>query len=183
MRVGFDLDKVFIDFPPFVPDRLIEKLYRKKANGELSYRIPSRPEQFIRHVSHAPILRPAIVKNIDLLKSIPKDKHKLYLISSRFGFLEGRTKALVKMHRFDEIFDEMFFNFSNKQPHEFKDEVLKKLHLDVYIDDDFHLLKHVAKHNKNTLFYWLANGGKKRQITRNIYSTSDLSDIVTSLKA
>lgn len=178
MRIGFDLDKVFIDLPPLVPDGLIERLYRKKANGEIAYRIPSRPEQIIRKASHLPILRPAIFENISFLKKISKDKNKLYLISSRFGFLEDRTKALIKIHRFDEIFDEMFFNFSNKQPHEFKNEVLKKLKLDIYVDDDFHLLKYVAKSNKNTLFFWLKKGEGKKKITRNIFSASNLTDVV-----
>lgn len=177
MRIGFDLDKIFIDFPPFIPDKLIERLYRKKANGELLYRIPSRPEQLVRRMSHLPFLRPAIVENISYLRSLPKDKHTLFLISSRFGFLERRTKQLIELYHFDTIFDQMFFNFSNKQPHEFKDEVLQKLNLDVYIDDDFHLLKYVAKRNKKTRFYWLTGGSGGRQITKNIFAISKLPDI------
>ena len=30
MNIGFDLDKVFIDTPPFIPKTVIEKLYKKK---------------------------------------------------------------------------------------------------------------------------------------------------------
>ena len=177
MRIGFDLDKIFIDFPPFVPDKLIERLYRKKANGELLYRIPSRPEQILRRVSHLSFLRPAITENIAYLKSLPKKDNTLYLISSRFGFLEDQTQKLIKMYQFDKIFDEMFFNFTNKQPHEFKDAVLKKLHLDLYVDDDFHLLKYVAKHNKATRFFWLTGGSGPKKITRNIFAIPHLSDI------
>jgi len=177
MKIGFDLDKIFIDFPPFVPDRLIEKLYRKKTNGELLYRIPSRPEQLLRRISHLPFLRPGIYENITYLKGISKEKHKLYLISSRFGFLEERTKKLIETYKFESIFDKMFFNFTNKQPHEFKDDILQKLHLDIYVDDDFHLLKYVAKRNKRTRFYWLTGGSGSSKITKNIYSISKLPDI------
>lgn len=180
MKIGFDLDKILINFPPLVPDRLIDRLYRKKANGELAYRIPSKAEQLLRRVSHHPLLRPGIVENISFIKNIPKENNKLFLISSRFGFLENRTKKLIKKYEFEQIFDQMFFNYNNMQPHEFKDEILKRLNLDIYVDDDFHLLKYVAKHNKKTTFYWFSGGSGKRKITRNIYAVSRLSDIFPS---
>jgi hypothetical protein len=155
MKIGFDLDKVFVDYPPFVPDRLIDKLYKKKANGILLYRIPTRPEQFVRRISHYPLLRPPIQKNVAFLKSISKKNNELYLISSRFGFLEKQTKHLVERLGLSDVFDGMYFNFENKQPHLFKNDVLKKLDLDIYVDDDFHLLKYVAKDNSHTKLFWL----------------------------
>lgn len=168
MKIGFDLDKVFVDYPPLIPDRIIDTLYKKRANGILLYRIPSHPEQLVRKLSHHRLLRPPIQENIDFLRNLPKNKHKLYLISSRFGFLEKQTLALIVRLGLDKIFDGMYFNFENKQPHIFKNEVLKKLHLHIYVDDDIHLLKFVSKENTTTKFYWLS---------KNI--SSDIPDSIT----
>lgn len=176
MNIGFDLDKVFINYPPLVPDSIIDKLYKKKSNGALLYRIPSRPEQLFRELTHHPLLRHPIKKNLEILLSLPKDQHNLYLISSRFGFLRKRTENLVKKYGLDQVFDGLYFNYENKQPHVFKNEIIASLNLDMYIDDDFQLLKHVAKENKKTKFYWLTKK-KKQMLTKNIFSINSLSDL------
>ena len=178
MNIGFDLDRVFINYPPLVPGAVIEKFYKKKNNGELLYRIPKKPGQVFRTVMHHPLLRQPIKNNHEFLTSIPKNKHHLYLISSRYGFLRQRTEALVKKYQFDELFDGLYFNYENQQPHLFKNEIIKSLNLDLYIDDDFPLLKYVAKQNKKTMFFWL-NNKRKQQMTRNIMAITSLSDMLT----
>jgi hypothetical protein len=175
MNIGFDFDKVFIDYPPGIPDYLFDKFYKKKANGVLLYRIPSRPEQLLRKLTHLPFLRPVIRENLIVLKRISKKNNKLYLVSSRFGFLEQRTTQLIKKHGFDQLFDGLFFNYQNEQPHLFKSTVIKKLQLDLYIDDDLHLLRYVARHNKKTKFFWL-NKTKSGAVTFNITAVTKLED-------
>jgi hypothetical protein len=177
MNIGFDLDKVFIDYPPFVSPRLIDKLYKKKDNGVLLYRIPAYPEQLFRRISHMPFLRPAIKENMAFLKSIPKNTHKLYLISSRFKFLEKRTVKLVKRFKLDKVFDEMYFNFDNLQPHLFKNDVIKKLKLDIYIDDDLSLLRYAAKNNPQTRFFWLTHDKTAEKLSPNIFPLAQLSEL------
>ena len=179
MNIGFDFDKVFIDYPPLVPSVVVDRLYKKKSNGHLLYRIPSKPEQEFRKLTHLPYLRPVIKENLLFLKSIPKDKHALFLVSSRFGFLEMTTERIVKKHGFDKLFDKLYFNFNNEQPHLFKSEVIKKLDLDVYVDDDLAMLRYVARHNKKTKFYWL-NPRKQGFISFNITGITHLSEILPS---
>jgi len=180
MNIGFDLDKVFIDFPPFIQDKLIDRLYKQKSDGILLYRIPSKPEQIIRIISHLPIFRPPLTKNIKFIKDLTKKKNsnnKYYLISSRFGFLKKTTEALIKKHGFNEIFDTMFFNFENKQPHLFKHEIITKLRIDRYVDDDLALLEFLNKKNKKTKFFWLNNNSEKI-IKDNIIAIKQLSKIL-----
>ena len=179
MRIGFDLDKIFINYPPMVPDKIIDRLYKKKSNGVLLYRIPTKPEQVLRRLSHLSILRPPITENISFLKSLPKSKHQLFLISSRYKFLERVTENLMKKHSFDEIFEERHFNFENKQPHIFKSDVLKKLKIDKYVDDDLQLLKYVAKENPKTMFYWLSPVSSSEKLPKNIKTIRNLSEILT----
>jgi hypothetical protein len=179
MNIGFDLDKVFINYPPCLPSQLFDKLYKKKDNGILVYRIPQYPEQLIRKATHLPFLRPPITKNLEFLKSIPKAHNKLYLISSRYHFLEKATERVTKKHGLDKIFDKMYFNFKNKQPHIFKDEIIRPLKLDIYIDDDLSLLKYVAKNNPNVKFFWLTKQRDKQVLPSNITAIEKLSQIDT----
>lgn len=155
MQIGFDLDKVFIDTPPFIPTSIIQKIYKKKSHGELVYRIPAKKGQMIRRISHLSVFRPPIKKNIKFLKTLPHDTNKIYLISSRYKFLEDATNGLIKKHKLDTLFDKLYFNYDNEQPHLFKNRILQQLKLDMYIDDDLSLLQYVAKHNPKTKFYWL----------------------------
>lgn len=178
MNIGFDLDKVLVNYPPLIPDRIIDRLYKRKVNGELIYRFPSKPEQMLRKLSHLTFLRPKIKKNVAFLESIAGDKHELFLISSRFHFLKPETDKLTKKLGFHNVFKKMFFNYENKQPHEFKNEIIKKLKLHIYVDDDFPLLKYVAKLNKETQFYWLSSRKKTEKLTRNITAINNLSDIL-----
>jgi len=180
MKIGFDLDKIFIDYPPIIPDALIDKLYKKRAGGTLLYRTPTRPEQMVRQISHLPLFRPAIKANIAFLRSLSKKNYELYLISSRFNFLEKQT--LMRMHQLglDLLFEKMYFNFENAQPHLFKEEILKKLQLDLYVDDDIHLLKYIAVNNKKTKFFWLHAGPTNVHLPQNITQLTHLPDMLFS---
>ncbi len=174
MNIGFDLDKVFINTPPFIPKSFIDKLYKKRDNGILLYRIPGPASQIIRSITHLPIFRPPIKDNLEFLLSFPKNKNKLYLISSRFKFLESKTNRIVKKYHFAKIFDEMYFNFANEQPHIFKNRIIKKLKLDYYIDDDLSLLNYVAGDNLLTKFFWLTTQSKDKHLLPNIQVISKL---------
>jgi hypothetical protein len=176
MNIGFDLDNVFINTPPFVPHAVIERLYRKKANGILLYRIPSRKEQIIRMLSHYHPFRPVIKDNMQVLQNLPKSDHKLYLISSRFGFLRTITNQLVKKHKLDTIFDELHFNFDNRQPHIFKSDIINTLKLDKFVDDDLYLLKYIASKNNKIKLYWL-NKKVQKKLSANITAITRLSDM------
>jgi len=178
MKIGFDLDKIFINTPPFVPNAIINKFYKKRDNGILLYRIPAHPEQLLRKATHVPLLRQPVLENLEFIKKLAKDKkHQLYLISSRFKFLEPETQQLVKRYALNTIFDKLYFNYENKQPHEFKNEVLKKLNLDIFVDDDLSLVRYVAKDNPKTKFFWFDQHAKPAKIDNNITAIAHLKEI------
>jgi len=180
MNIGFDLDKIFINFPPLVPEKVIDLLYKEKTSHELRYRIPSRMEQILRTFSHHPLLRLPITENIDFIKDASlSNKNKYFLISSRFGFLKKRTDDLVRRHHFDKIFEAMYFNYDNKQPHQFKEEIIKKINLDVFVDDDLQLLEYLIGKNSKTKFYWLNNKIRK-PLKKNLFAIRQISEIFAS---
>ena len=182
MRIGFDFDKIFIDYPPLLPTVWFDKFYKQKDNGVLLYRIPSYPEQLLRKMLHLPFLRPPINENLTFLKGISKEKNKLYLISSRYKFLKPETNRLVKKYHLDKIFDELYFNFGNQQPHLFKNDIIKKLHLDLYVDDDLSLIQHVATDNPQTTFFWLNHHTGKKPLARNIFEIKQLPEMLRKHK-
>lgn len=177
MNVGFDLDKIFINFPPLVPSKIIDFLYKGQSNNSLTYRIPSKVEQFIRIVSHYPFFRLPITENMNYVKNLTSaNKNKYYLISSRFSFLKKRTDSLIKRYNFEKIFDAMYFNYSNDQPHKFKEEIIKKLNLDMYVDDDLQLLEYLIKKNPTTKFFWF-NKKLSKKINSNLYAITNLKEM------
>lgn len=174
MNIGFDLDKVFIDYPPLIPDNLVDRLYKRKSDGHLQYRIPSSIERWLRILTHYSLFRPPINKNIKFLQSISRTKnHKHYLVSSRFGFLKNRTEAIIVKYNLGELFDTMYFNYSNKQPHIFKDKVIRNLKIQKYVDDDLDLLAFLANRNPQTFFFWLNKNIDKR-MKKNLQAITDL---------
>jgi len=187
MIIGFDFDRVFINYPPFVPGFLIDFLYkgksylrRKNGKTELTYRFPGMMEQQLRIFSHAPVFRHPIEKNVKALKEICKQKNcKTYLVSSRFGFLKQRTETLLVKEKLTQYFTGVHFNYDNKQPHKFKEETIKKLKIDTYIDDDLDLATYLLKRMPTLRLFWIHNGrAVKRDIPNGITPISDLSEFI-----
>jgi len=180
MNIGFDLDKIFIDYPPFVPDKLIDRLYKQKSDGVLLYRIPSKPEQILRIISHHPIFRPPLTENIKFVKELAskqENNNKYYLISGRFGFLKTETQIILQKYNLDKIFDEMYFNFNNKQPHFFKNEIIRKLKIQLYVDDDLPLLRFLVTKHPRAKFFWL-NKKYKESLAKNLFAIRHLSEML-----
>lgn len=177
MRIGFDLDKILINTPPLIPEIIIERLYGVKTNGILKYRFPSKLEQLVRILSHYHLFRPGNKRNLEFLRSLTQSKYELYLVSSRFGFLKQMTAKIVKKHGLEKIFDELHFNYDNEQPHVFKNNLIKKLKIDKYVDDDLYLLKFIASRNNKTKLYWF-NKKLDKKISNNILAIKDISKIL-----
>lgn len=177
MNIGFDLDKVFIDNPPLVPSWLMQVMYGEKVNGHLSYRIPGKLEQFIRLLSHASFLRLPLQKNIITIKKMKDKKNmQLFLISSRYNFLKGKTDAIIANNNFQNIFTRMYFNYKNKQPHKFKDDMITKNNIQRYVDDDLPLLQYLAAKHPETVFFWL-NSKRNDKLKKNLYAITQLTSV------
>lgn len=176
MRIGFDLDGIFVDKPPFIPKSIIEWLYREHDRA-LSYRIPSRPEQFIRKVSHMAMFRPPIKKNIQFMKQQKHLKHTYFLISGRFGFLQKETERILQAYAIDGMFAKVMLNTDNAQPHLFKNSMVKKWKIDRFVDDDLPLLTFLAENNPKTMFFWLSDT-KTKFVAKNLSAVTHLAEIL-----
>jgi hypothetical protein len=177
--IGFDFDKVFVNYPPLIPDAFINWVYKKKSKT-LKYRMPGKFEQKIRIFSHYPLFRHPVEHNIEALRALHNKKtHSLYLISGRLGFLDKRTDQWMRKFPIKKYFKDIYFNFSNKQSHLFKDEIIKSLNITHFVDDDLDLLLYLAKNNPKVSFYWInTDRFTKRYIPfDNIKKIEKISDI------
>ena len=184
-KIGFDLDKVFINYPPILPSKVVDWLYRDHNKRELSYRIPhSKIEQFIRKLSHIFLLRPQIKINTDFLTKLSKsDRHyQIFLISSRYKFLEDQTYKILKRYQIFNHFQKIYLNINNSQPHIFKEKIIKQLSLDIYIDDDLDLLIYLSSKLSKTKLFWY-NPYQSRDISQdnNIIQINKLPEILNYL--
>lgn len=160
-RVGFDLDGIIIDKPPLIPKKLIEWFFRGSQEN-LNYRFPkTKIEQLIRKFSHFYLFRPPIKKNIALIKKIHQQKkHDLYLVSSRYSFLQKETQFWLKKRKIDGLFEKIYLNTEDSQPHLFKEKKLKRLELDFYFEDDELIVDYLDRKLKNIQIFLVDDRGK-----------------------
>lgn len=177
-RIGIDFDKVFVNYPPFIPGFIIEYLYKRRNHG-LSYRIPGKIEQKIRIFSHLPIFRHPIKNNIESLRKIfDKGDSKIFLVSSRFSFLRDRTNLWDKRNNMFKYFEKTYFNFADEQPHIFKDKIIKKERIEKFIDDDLDLLNYLSGKNPLVKFYWISNKNTHKKLAENIFHIKNLEEFL-----
>lgn len=192
MVIGFDFDKVFIDYPPLVPYSFVDFLYKgtsvfkkgSEKSASLHYRFPGSIEQRIRIFTHFPLFRKPIKRNINALKIIASPHTtKTYLVSSRFGFLRKRTEVLLDKYKLRKYFDGIYFNYKNQQPHLFKEQTIRSLKIDTYIDDDLDLSLYLSKKIPSLTIYWIRNTKDKRiELPENVIPIQDLHDFKKHLK-
>lgn len=179
MNIGFDLDRIFINYPPFIPPKLIDWLYKRHDKKTLSYNIPrSRVSKLIRRLSHISPLRPPIKTNIHLLQNFPRNPHahNLYLISSRYKFLESLTHRLLNRWGLTSHFCSINLNTKNEQPHHFKEKIIKKYNIKLYIDDDLALLKYLQRTCPKVKLLWY-NPNSKSVFSSGITAITSLDQV------
>jgi uncharacterized HAD superfamily protein len=157
MKIGFDLDRVLINYPPIVPALFIDWLYRNHdVKEQVSYRYPkSSFERWFRKLTHFYLLRPKMTKNVDFVVSLSQSSnHDLYLVSSRYKFLEDLTLKILNRYGLGSAFKSVNLNIKDEQPHLFKTRVIKELNLDIFIDDDLDLLKYLSNNLSKTKLVW-----------------------------
>lgn len=183
MNIGFDFDKVFINYPPFIPNTLVDLLYKgihknkKNIERDLEYRFPGLLEQKIRIASHHKTFRKPIVQNIKSLERLHKnEKAKLFLVSSRYGFLKKATESILDIYKLRSSFNEITFNYKNEQPHKFKARMIRKLKIDMYIDDDLDLTLFLSATFPSLKIFWITNTMPKIELPKNITRIKNLKE-------
>lgn len=165
MNIGFDLDRIFIDTPWFFPSFITNYFYYNKNLS--SQKTQNKLVTYIKLFSYLPIFRIPLYKNILILNQLAKNTtYKFYLISGRSSYLKRVTDLFLEKNNIQQIFQSTYINNKDIAPHLFKDEMIKKNHIEIFVDDDLYTLLFLAKSNPEIKFIWF--NPTKITIHRNI---------------
>ncbi len=165
LKVGFDLDGVLL----YNPTRIVRPLI-KLAKRILGVKKDKQHVFFIPHNSVQLKLWRPIWKFLhtsslfvapgyqDIIELIKDKKIEAYIITARYSFLNDNTESWFKKMNAKKYFKGTFINKDDKQPHLFKEEMIKKLDLDVFVEDNWDIVTHLQKqYSKNKKIYWIYN--------------------------
>jgi uncharacterized HAD superfamily protein len=145
IKIGFDLDGVLIDKPPLIPKMVLESLVLLKVKNKLVYRYPElKFERWIRQLSHHYLFRSPLQENVEIIYKLAKNKkNKIFVVSGRYRFLQERTQQWLSVNKLSKVFEKIYINKKNEQPHLFKERLIKELKIEIFIDDDKFLVKYL----------------------------------------
>lgn len=87
-------------------------------------------------------------------------KAELYLITSRFKFLEDLTHEWLGYYGLGKLFKTIQINVNDEDPYIYKENAIRKFKLDIFVDDDLEVLRHLKRHVRAKL-YWVVPRHKK----------------------
>ncbi len=56
----------------------------------------------------------------------------------------------------DKVFSEIYYNENDEQPHFFKERLIDKLNLDIFVEDNWNIVEHLNNKYKGKI-YWIYN--------------------------
>jgi len=161
LKVGFDLDGVILYNPirifrPFASFFKFLKpyLFHQKTNN---FYFPKSPfEQWLWKILHKTSFCPASgVKEIK--KLVKRNKIEAYLITSRYSFLKEEFNYWLKKLEANKYFKGCFYNKDDLQPDEFKKLIIKKLRLDIFVEDNWGVIQKLNSSVPATKIFWISN--------------------------
>ncbi len=157
LRVGFDLDGVLLYNPARIIRMPVSRLkHRFIPKREKVFFIPSsKPAQLLWHIFHLSSIFVAPGLN-DIKRLKEKGLIEPYLVTARYNFLKKDLQRWVRKMNAHDIFEGVFMNEHNLQPHHYKERVVKRLDLEVFIEDNWDVIDHLKKTTKTTPF-WVYN--------------------------
>jgi len=159
LRIGFDLDGVLLYNPvriirPFIA--LFKDVFLRK--NSLAFYYPTSPlAQRMWKLFHKSSIYIAPGIN-DIKELVQKNKIKAYIITARYSFLGPSLITWAKKNGFDVIFSQIYFNKDDEQPHLFKENKIKELNLDFFIEDNWDIVNHLShSHKLGCRIFWIYN--------------------------
>lgn len=157
LRVGFDLDGVILYNPARVVRpiiSLVKRLFLTKR--KLAFYYPHSPiEKWMWKLFHLSSIY--ISSGMDDIKKLVKEKKiKAYIVTARYGFLGDDFKEWVKKNEIDLVFDGVYYNKDDEQPHVFKEKMIQKLNLNVYVEDNYDVVNYLSQKNIAKII-WIYN--------------------------
>jgi len=157
LRVGFDLDGDLLYNPIRIARPIVSfvKIFFLKKKRLRFYYPKTRLEKELWRLVHKSSIY--LAPGIDDIRHLVKEKKIVaYIVTARYSFLGKELMDWVKKQKLDLVFSEIHFNKNDEQPHEFKEKMINTLKLDLFVEDNFDIVKHTKKKTKASIV-WIYN--------------------------
>jgi len=158
IKIGFDLDGVVL----YNPVRIFRPIaaFLKSLLGTKKYKLfyfpKTKVEKIVWSLIHKTSFKPAF--GLKRLKSLVKSKKiEAYIITARYDFLKNDFEGWMKKINKNKIFKNVYYNKTNLQPNAFKEKMINKLKLDIFVEDNWGVVQKLTKKVKKTRLYWITN--------------------------
>lgn len=186
LRVGFDLDGVILYNPARVIRPIVvffKRIFLKKEENKFHY--PKTPfQKFIWRLSHKSSLLSAGGIE-DIKKLVREGRIEAYIVSARYDFLKKDFNQWIEKIAASDFCRGCFYNNSDEQPYIFKKKMIEKLSLNIFVEDNWDVVKYLAVSNaitsRHTKIFWICNILDWR--IPYPYKFSNLKDAVNSIKS
>lgn len=162
--VGFDLDGVLLYNPVRIFRPIIAFVKKKflKKNKTSFYYPKGKFQKVLFRLFHKSSFMTS--PGIDIIRNlVNQGQIKAYIITARFDYLKPDLDKWLEKIKADEIFTACYHNAKDEQPHEFKLRMVKKLNLDVFVEDNWDIVKHLNQLNQDVVsvkplkVFWITN--------------------------
>lgn len=157
IRIGLDFDGVVV-YNPLRLARAPITLFKREVLGirRLSFFVPQKKwQQELWKLLHKSSSLPA--NGLDLFRQlVDEGAIEPHLITARFSFLDGHLYKWLEKHKLSKLFKTINMNLDNKQPHLFKEEMIKRYKLDYFIEDNLNIVEYLDGKVK-TQVLWINN--------------------------
>lgn len=157
LQVGFDMDGVLLYNPARIVRPIIssvKRIFFHKKKLKFYYPKTNVEKLFWRLFHKSSIYNAPGLHEITRL--VNEGKIEAYLITARYNYLGSSVESWVKKNKLEKTFKGVFYNSKDEQPHEFKERMIKKLKLDIYVEDNFDIVEHISK-KTNAKIVWIYN--------------------------
>jgi uncharacterized HAD superfamily protein len=166
IRIGLDFDGV-VAYNPFRIIRAPVAFIKRHIFGvtKLKFYVPhSKLARIFWIIVHESSMFPAF--GSDRLRMLSEKHHvEFYLITARFHFLQPSLYRWLRRYRLLTVFRQIHINKDDKQPHEHKLEVINRLKLDYFVEDNWDIVHYLQGKTKAKIF-WVYNISDRRKFYR-----------------
>jgi hypothetical protein len=160
LKIGLDMDGVVL----YNPARIIRPIARFvkgkkiiKRSVEEFYHPKTKIQELLWEVMHwsSLFIAPGLK---DLKKLVIQEKIELYLVTGRYACLDRDSKRWLNKLKKQNVFKDFYFNKDDQQPNLFKAKMIKKLDLDIFVEDNYDIVSFLGeKFNSHKQIIWLTN--------------------------
>lgn len=162
LKVGLDLDGVILYNPARIVRPLITFVKRAVLHkSSTKFFIPRAYwEQIVWKFLHKSSI--FVAPGFEEIKQLTQNKKiELYIITGRYSFLREDFEKWIKAIHAHTFVKDWYFNEHDEQPHIFKEKLITKLNLDVFVEDNWDIVNYLNSQlsllNSQLKIYWIYN--------------------------